>query len=358
MAFSSVATKTVDPVEGAHPDTQPVALGSVFERVAEMMAPRLRSAVDRLPASARDVVGYHFGWLDEWGRPANRSPGKLLRPALTILCAEAVGSTANRAVDAAVAVELVHNFSLLHDDVMDVDPTRRHRPTVWSLFGVPAAILAGDALLALAVEVLAETSEGPLGSVSTLCAALQELIDGQFRDVSFERRGDVTVDDWLAMAGGKTAALLRCACELGASHGGGTTTQVAALAQFGWHLGVAFQVVDDLLGIWGDPSETGKPTLSDLRARKKTLPVVAALADTGMWSKRLAEMYLRPGPLDEQDLASVAALVDLAGGRDWAQTDAERRLRLALGHLTQAHPVRDAYHALVAVAALVTRRDR
>jgi geranylgeranyl diphosphate synthase, type I len=358
MRPSSATAETSDPAEAAHPDTRPVGLGSVFERVQEVMAPRLRWAVDRLPAWIRDVVGYHFGWFDESGRPANGSPGKLLRPALTVLSAEAVGATADRAVDAAVAVELMHNFSLLHDDVMDADPTRRHRPTVWSLFGVPTAILAGDALLALAVEVLAEAPEGPPGSVSTLCAALRELIDGQCRDVSFERRGDVTIDDWLAMAGGKTAALLRCACELGASHGGGTKTQVASLAQFGWHLGVAFQVVDDLLGIWGDPSATGKPTLSDLRARKKTLPVVAALAGTGVWSKRLAEMYLRPDPLDEQDLAAVAALIELAGGRNWAHTDAERRLRLALGYLTEAHPVRDAYDALVAVAALVIRRDR
>lgn len=323
-----------------------------------MMTPQLRWAVDQLPASIRVVVGYHFGWFDESGRPANGSPGKLLRPALTILSAEAVGAAADRAVDAAVAVELMHNFSLLHDDVIDADPTRRHRPTVWSLFGVPTAILAGDALVALAVEVLAEAPDGPPGSVSTLCTTLQELIEGQSRDVSFERRGDVTIDDWLAMAGGKTAALLRCACELGASHGGGTKTQVAGLAQFGWHLGVAFQIVDDLLGIWGDPSVTGKPTLSDLRARKKTLPVVAALAGAGVQSKQLAEMYLRPDSLDEQDLAAVATLIELAGGRDWAQTDAERHLRLALGYLTQVHPVRDAYDALVAVAELATRRDR
>lgn len=357
MYFSSSVAETVDPIESADPDIWPVGPNSVFERVREVMAPRLRWAVDRLPASIGDIVGYHFGWLDESGLPANGSPGKLLRSALTILCAEAVGASADRAVDAAVAVELVHNFSLLHDDVMDADLTRRHRPTVWSLFGVPAAILAGDALLTLAVEVLAETSEGP-GSVSTLCGAVRELIEGQYQDVSFERRGDVTVDDWLAMAGGKTAALLRCACELGASHGGGTRTQVAALAQFGWHFGLAFQVVDDRLGIWGDPSATGKPTLSDLRTWKKTLPVVAALAGPGVWSKRLAEMYLRPDPLNEQELATVAALIERAGGRDWAHTDAERRLRLALGHLTEAHPARDAYHALVAIVALAARRDR
>lgn len=358
MRPSSATAETNGPAEAVHPNTWPVGLGSVFERVQEVVAPRLRWAVDRLPASVRDVVGYHFGWLDESGRPASGSAGKLLRPALTILSAEAVGATADRAVDAAVAVELMHNFSLLHDDVIDADPTRRHRPTVWSLFGVPTAILAGDALLALAIEALAEAPQAPPDSVPTLCAALRELIDGQYQDVAFERRGDVTIDDWLAMAGGKTAALLRCACELGASHGGGTKTQVTALAQFGWHLGVAFQIVDDLLGIWGNPTATGKPTLSDLRTRKKTLPVVAALTGTGVCSKQLAETYLRPDPLNEQDLTTVATLIERAGGRDRAHTDAKRRQRLALGYLTQAHPARDAYDALAAIAALVTRRDR
>ncbi|OLB81835.1 MAG: dimethylallyltranstransferase [Actinobacteria bacterium 13_2_20CM_2_71_6] len=342
-------------------DVRPVDVDSVFERVQQAMAPRLRAAVDRLPAAIRGVVGYHFGWYDGSGRSVNCPAGKLLRPALTLSCAQAVGGSADRAVDAALAVELVHNFSLLHDDVMDGDVTRRHRRAVWSQFGVPAAILAGDALLALAVEVLAESGATPAtatGSVSTLCVALRDLVEGQCKDISFERRDDVTVEECLAMAGGKTAALLRCACELGAVHGGGTPAQVSALARFGWHLGVAFQLVDDLLGIWGDPQATGKPSLADLRARKKTLPVVAALAAPGARGRRLAQVYLRPDPLTERDLATVAALVELAGGRRWAQTEAQRQLHAALGYLKAAEPVAEAHEALVALAALVTRRDR
>src|SRR3989440_3036728 len=353
-ASSAIADVTVD-------DVRPVDVDSVFERVQQAMAPRLRAAVDRLPAAIRGVVGYHFGWYDGSGRSVNCPAGKLLRPALTLSCAQAVGGSADRAVDAALAVELVHNFSLLHDDVMDGDVTRRHRRAVWSQFGVPAAILAGDALLALAVEVLAESGTTPAtatGSVSTLCVALRDLVEGQCQDISFERRGDVTVEECLAMAGGKTAALLRCACELGAVHGGGTPAQVSALARFGWHLGVAFQLVDDLLGIWGDPQATGKPSLADLRARKKTLPVVAALAASGARGRRLAQVYLRPDPLTERDLATVAALVELAGGRRWAQTEAQRQLHAALGYLKAAEPVAEAHEALVALAALVTRRDR
>ena len=333
---------------------RPVTLDRVFERVRDTVVPRLRSAVDRLPASMRHVVGFHFGWCDELGRPANGRSGKLIRPALTLLSAQAVGATGDRAVDAAVAVELVHNFSLLHDDVMDGALTRRSRQTVWWQFGMPTAILAGDALLPLAIEVLAPET----GSVYTLCEAVRELVYGQSLDISFEQRDDVTLEECLAMAGGKTATLLRCACELGAVHGGAAPTQVLALRSFGWHLGVAFQLVDDLLGIWGDPRMTGKPTLADLRAGKKTAPVVAALAGGGERSRRLAELYLRPDPPGEQELATIAALVEEAGGRAWAWSEADRQVTAGLAALGAADPHPTVRQALVDLAGLVTQRDR
>src|SRR2546430_5899322 len=154
---------------------RPVTLGRVFERVRDTVVPRLRSAVDRLPASMRDVVCYHFGLCDELGRPCGGRSGKLIRPALTLLAAQAVGAERDRAVDAAVAVELVHNFVLLHDDVMDGALTRRARQTVWWQFGMPAAILARDALLPLAIEVVAPDT----GGGNTLCAAGRELAHTQ-----------------------------------------------------------------------------------------------------------------------------------------------------------------------------------
>jgi geranylgeranyl diphosphate synthase, type I len=318
----------------------------------DLVMPALRSAVCPLPETMQAVVGYHFGWFDESGRPACESPGKLLRPALALLSAQAVGAPADRGVDAAVAVELLHNFSLLHDDVMDGDTTRRHRRTVWSLFGSPAAILAGDALLALAFDVLA----GACGPVATLSATLLELISGQSLDVSFEQRDDVSLRECLAMVSGKTAALLRCACELGATHGGGSPAQVSALRDFGWHLGIAFQFVDDLLGIWGNPAETGKPVLSDLRARKKSLPVVSALTAGDANSRRLADLYLRPEPLEEHDLPVIARMVELGGGRAWAEAEAERHVSAALDRLDAALPASSSRDTLATLAALVTRR--
>jgi geranylgeranyl diphosphate synthase type I len=331
---------------------RPGGVARVLEQVRDEVLPRLRMAVDRLPASMSTVAGYHFGWYDEQGRPAGGSVGKLVRPTLTLLCAQGVGAPAASAIDAAVAVELVHNFSLLHDDVMDGDATRRHRRTVWSVFGVPAAILAGDALLVLAIQTLVTRPD----SVAALCAAMQMLVDGQSSDISFEERTDVTVEECLAMAGGKTAVLLRCACELGALHGGGTLAQAVALARFGWHVGIAFQLIDDLLGIWGDPKVTGKPVCADLRAGKKSLPVVAALTAGGVPSQRLADLYLRPDPLTEAELVTVAELVDEAGGREWAELRARHHIDTALAGLAAAGLDQDSHRALVGMAELITGR--
>jgi geranylgeranyl diphosphate synthase type I len=231
-------------------------------------------------------------------------------------------------------VELVHNFTLVHDDVIDGDSVRRHRPAVWSVFGAPMAILVGDALLVKAFETLANTP----AAIGHFGRSLLEVVQGQGLDMAFEHTTDVSLDECLAMAGGKTAALIRCAAELGAGHGGGSPAQVAALGEFGWHLGLAFQLRDDLLGIWGNPARTGKPALSDLRARKRSLPVVAALASQGEAAQQLAELYRRTEPLSDPDLLVAASLVDEAGGRRWAEAEVGRQVEAALTRLAQAEP--------------------
>ncbi|GAA3521027.1 polyprenyl synthetase family protein [Actinocatenispora rupis] len=340
------------------PDTD--AAGDLAE-VRDLVAPHLLATVRRLNPRMRRVVGYHCGWWDEHGTTLGADAGgKSVRPTLTVRSAEAVGAAAEQAVPAAVAVELVHNFSLLHDDVMDGDRTRRHRPTAWSMFGVPEAILAGDAVLTLATEVL--TTAYPAGlateAVRRLSAAVLRLVDGQTADVAFERRTDVTLAECLEMAGAKTGALLGCACELGALVAGAGATRTGRLRQYGEHLGLAFQLVDDLLGIWGDPATTGKPALADLRTRKKSLPVVAALSAGNADADRLARLYLRAGPLVEADLPEVAELVDRAGGRRWATERAEVELGAALTCLRAADAEPVAATRLVSLGRLLTRRDR
>ncbi|TDC97302.1 family 2 encapsulin nanocompartment cargo protein polyprenyl transferase [Actinomadura sp. 7K507] len=323
-----------------------------------LLDPALRDAVETLPGAARDIAAFHFGWRDERGRPAAGAGGKAIRPALTLLAAEAVGGTAAAALPAAVAVELAHNFSLLHDDVMDGDLTRRHRPTAWTVFGANAAILTGDALLAAAFEVLAdEPSPVVAGAVRTLGRAVLDLVAGQSADLAFEERADVTLDECLTMASRKTGALLGAACALGAVCGGGTTAQAARLRAFGDRLGLAFQLVDDLLGIWGDPEVTGKPVHSDLHSRKKSLPVVAALASGTPEGDELAALYLRDEPLSAAGATRAADLIDIAGGRTWAATHAATLLTEAVTALDAATPHPATATELRALAHLITHRD-
>ncbi|RKT56213.1 family 2 encapsulin nanocompartment cargo protein polyprenyl transferase [Saccharothrix australiensis] len=320
--------------------------------------PALRTAVDRLPESMRVIAGYHFGWWDEHGEPTGADAGKALRPALVLLGARAVGGTATAALPAAAAVELVHNFSLLHDDVMDRDTTRRHRPTAWSVFGVNAAILAGDALLTLALDLLAGSGHPTAaGAIRTLSEATQRLHDGQAADLSFEERADVRLAECVRMAENKTAGLIGAACALGALFGDGRADQVDRLRLFGEHVGLAFQFADDVLGIWGDPAVTGKPVYSDLRNRKKSLPVVAALTSGTPAGRELDALYRGADPLSGAELAHAAELIDAAGAREWSQGRADDLLEQALAHLRAAEPVERAGRELGALARLATDRD-
>ncbi|MCP9953509.1 polyprenyl synthetase family protein [Actinomadura madurae] len=268
--------------------------------------------------------------LDRRGRPPAAAGGKALRPALALLSARAAETSYETALPGAVAVEFVHAFSLLHDDIMDGDRTRRHRPAAWTVFGPSAAILGGDALLALSEELLLDQhTRGAHWAARALTAATQRLISGQALDIGFESRDDVALDECLTMAADKTGALLACACSIGAMLGEGPTRLVTALTGYGAELGLAFQLVDDLLGIWGSPETTGKPVLSDLRARKKSLPVVYALTSGRPESRRLADLYADPEPPSEDALREMARLVEAAGGRDWAAAEADRRIAAA-----------------------------
>ena len=328
----------------------------------DLCQPALRAAVDTLPASMRSIAGYHFGWWNEHDEPTHNNSGKAVRPTLTLLCAEAVApatTPADTAIPAAVAVELVHNFSLLHDDVMDGDLTRRHRPTAWTIYGSGPAILAGDALLSLAFEVIASSGHPRAqDGMRILSAAVIDLLDGQQADLSFERRTDVARSECLSMAERKTGALLGASCAIGALFGGADQQRVSLLRDFGELVGLAFQFVDDLLGIWGDPAITGKSRHSDLDSRKKSLPVVAALTSNTPAGEALAALYHQEAPLTALDLIRAAELVDLAGGRDWSQAMADDLLAQALGQLRAATQNQKTTTELTTLAALITRRDR
>jgi geranylgeranyl diphosphate synthase type I len=330
--------------------------------------PALRAAIDTLPPSMRRIAGYHFGWCNEHGHPeqapgvqatrVHTTHGKAIRPTLVLLSTQALGGTPAAAVPAAVAVELVHNFSLLHDDVMDRDRTRRHRPTAWHVFGLNAAILAGDALLTLALDILAASGHPTaMNGIRMLSAAIQDLLNGQYADLDFEQRTQIELAECLRMAERQTGALMGCACAVGASFAGGSPEQTEQLRRFGQHLGLAFQHVDDLLGIWGDPTVTGKPVHSDLHSRKKSLPVVAALTSGTPAGHELTALYHRDQPLSDIDLVHAAELIDLAGGRAWSQTQIDDLLAQAMHALQSASPAPRAARELTALARLAIHRD-
>jgi geranylgeranyl diphosphate synthase type I len=335
-----------------------IALPTTLLRARAAFEPCLRDAVDRLDPESRRLARYHFGWTTADGRPTANNAGKAVRPAFALLSAQAAAASWHVGVPGAVAVELVHNFSLLHDDLMDGDVERRHRATVWALEGVPAAVLCGDAMLALATQVLLDV--GTLDAVAAarlLSASTQELIRGQHDDLAFEARGDVSVDECLSMAAGKTGALLACAASIGAVLAGATAGTVTALSTYGAQLGLAFQLVDDLLGIWGDPRTTGKPVGSDLRARKKSLPISWATTHGGAPGRELAAWLASTGPDSDRDIATAAALVESAGGRAWASEEARRRLSLGEAALATADLAGDARDELVALGRFIVTRE-
>ncbi|MFC7308928.1 polyprenyl synthetase family protein [Streptomyces monticola] len=325
-----------------------------------MTTPALRGWGGRLPREMGRLAGYHLGWLDEHGRPTadqGAVGGKAVRPALAYVSAEAVGGRATDAVGAAVAVELAHNFSLVHDDVIDGDALRRHRSTLWAAFGMPSAVLAGDALHTLALQVLAESPAPGAGrSVGVLADAVLELIEGEAMDTFFEQRRDVSVGEYRSMARGKTGALMGAACELGALSGGAGEVRAEHLGVFGRHLGVAFQITDDLLGLYGDQQVTGKPVGNDITARKKTYPLLAALQSGGDAAARLGELLHQPGRLEETHVKEALHLIEAAGGRRTAQRAAHRELEHAFAALTAADPTPAAVEQLTALAHLMTHR--
>jgi geranylgeranyl diphosphate synthase type I len=245
-----------------------------------MVVARMRELLVPFRGGTFDLVAYHLGWADASGRPLEAPAGKLLRPTLCLTAASGYGDAAD-ALDAGVALELLHAFSLVHDDIEDADRLRHHRPTVWSLWGVPLAINAGDALFALAHRTLAEAAanlpqERCRTAFRLFSDAVLRMIEGQHADIEFESRPSVSLAEYEAMAAGKTGALIGASLALGGLFAGTGEEDVELLRRAGVELGLAFQAVDDALAVWGDAAVTGKATGNDAARGKKSLPTVIA----------------------------------------------------------------------------------
>jgi len=330
---------------------------SVLYRSRELVTGQLATAIHTLGPQLALIASYQFGWVDQTGQPAEGAGGKAVRPALAVLSAEAAGADPVVALPAAAAVELIHNFSLLHDDVMDADIERLNRPTAWTVFGTAQTILAGSALMTLAIQLLNDDGERGRRVLPTLLSSVQELIHGQSEDLRLEGSQSTDLGQCLAMEAGKTASLLACSASVGALAAGAGPQLVAALSGYGTELGMAFQLVDDVLGITGDPSRTGKSSSSDVRAGKCSAPIAAALADGGEASRSLAKMLTEWPPQTEDEVLAATGFIIDAGGVEWATTEADRRLQLALSYLEGVGIPSAVKAELTELAIFVGQRD-
>ena len=309
------------------------ALG-VLERYRPAIEGRLRALLEDREGPPFGLIRYHLGWEDTDGRPIESRGGKLLRPSLCLLCCEAAGGAAERALPAAAALELLHNFTLIHDDIEDASETRHGRPTVWRVWGEAQAINAGDGLFALAHLALLELSDEGHAAERVVRAAklLDEttlrLCEGQHLDLAGEATDAAS---YLSMIEGKTAVLLGASCAMGAIAAGAGDETVDALYEFGRRLGLAFQVRDDVLGVWGEPSETGKET-DDLRAGKRSFPVVVALARVNDAQRRQLEGLLGRSDARDGEIEQARALLEELGARD----EGERAAREQAAHAAEA----------------------
>jgi geranylgeranyl diphosphate synthase type I len=294
------------------------------------------------------MLEYHLGW---GGRTAGGTAGgKRIRPLLCLLCASAAGADWRLALPVAAAVELIHNFSLIHDDIQDNSPLRRGRPTVWQQWGQAQAINAGDAMFALAhlapqrLIALGVAPKVALEALAELNYTCLELTQGQHLDMLFEHRPMVSVPEHMAMIEKKTAVLIAAAALLGASLAGNNSERLDHFYAYGWNLGLAFQFQDDLLGIWGDPVITGKSAASDLEKRKKSLPVVFGLEH----SAGLAQAYSQPHRPGES-VAGLAAELERLGARDYVEgrvRETTTRAEQELEHCRASEPAGQALRDL------------
>lgn len=354
----------------AKTDSQPLA------KFASHWLPRLEEEMRTILAKRRplqtkhyEMMHYHMGWADEDLLAVALPAGKRIRPLLCLLACEAVGGDPVKALPAAAAVEILHNFSLVHDDIEDGDKVRRHRPTLWTIWGVPQAINVGDGMFSLAYAALLRSSaqsysdlhSSSTPAASTVLAAIEcftgiciELTEGQHLDLSFEEREDVSVDQYLLMIEGKTAALIAGSIALGVLFGGGDSRQTEELRKFGRNVGLAFQIQDDILGIWGDPELTGKSAGNDFLHRKKSLPLIYGLEHADS-SSRMKELWRNE--VSEESLPELLGLLQGIGARNWCEDTLKQVHEEALDALYNALGDRADRSLLLTLAAGLLRRQ-
>jgi len=319
----------------------------------------LRLSVDQvvdpnLP-DLRGMITYHMGWEGE--NAGSEASGKRIRPLLVLLVTAASGSDWHKALPAAVAVELVHNFSLIHDDIEDNSPLRRGRTTIWKKWGVPQAINTGDAMLTLAHLALLQLEETTSKETALRAARLLQdtclkLTEGQHLDIAYQDRSDLNIEDYWPMVEKKTATLLSTCTGMGALVAGADEDRQQAYQRFGHLLGLAYQTLDDLLGIWGDTEVTGKSADSDLFTGKKSLPILYGLNQRGVFAIRWVQGGIKP-----EEVPALARQLEVEGAKAFTQDTAARLTQQALETLEKAQPQGEAGDALTSLTFTLLKRQ-
>ena len=311
----------------------------------------------------RSLLRYHLGWEEANGTPANKNQGKSLRSALCLLACEITRGRWKSAIPAAASLELIHNFSLIHDDVQDKDTTRRGRSTVWSIWGIPKAIIAGNAMRVLADQSLSNLSlhglnpELTLKAVSMLTERYTEMIEGQYLDMSFEQFNSISIENYLEMIERKTGALIQSAMFIGALIGSRNQGVAEAFGACGNLLGLAFQIRDDYLGIWGDPNIIGKPVGSDILRKKKSLPVIHAFQEAkGNSLVRLKQIY-SSDQISATDLTDVLDIMRKLDSSSFVDNMAQSYASAAIEKLTGLELPSGAKSQIESVSHFFINRD-
>jgi len=326
---------------------------SMYEAIEKELQRQIAKLDGSRTKQFHEMLTYHMGWTGEGA--GLKAAGKRIRPLLVLLTTASVmeemieRNTVNwlHAVSASASIELIHNFSLIHDDVQDNSDKRRGRPTVWAKWGVPMAINAGDALFVLANQAMLDLVKYyPTDIVAKAATILNnnclELTNGQYLDMSYEKRNDLLIEDYWPMIGGKTSSLLSTCTHIGALLGYAKAETQEAFRLFGYHLGIAFQVQDDILGIWGDESATGKSAASDLVEGKNSLPVLFGLEQNLKFADRW-----HSGPVTNKDVDELAKTLMDEGAKEYAEKMSAEQTQKALSHLEDANPRGEAGEAII-----------
>jgi geranylgeranyl diphosphate synthase type I len=331
----------------------------VLFRYRPAIEEEVRKALPDSDSPLDDMLRFALGWTEE-GMP---TLAKCVRPTFCLLTCESLGGDMDQCLPVAVALELVHSFSLIHDDIEDGDEMRHHRPSLWTQYGRGPAVLAGAALWTVAYQTLNRSHERGLSAERTLTArrvlndACREMIEGQHQDLTYELRTDVTLDEYLEMIGRKSAALLGASMELGALVAGADEEESARFAAFGREIGLSFQIRDDVLGIWGEGSATGKPVGADIARKKKSLPIVHAFQQVvGPDREVLRGVYAKP-EVEDDDVYSVLDILSRWNCRYFAQGLAEDYRSRAMDALSRTSIVPEARRGFDELTSFILERD-